>query len=59
MSLRKINSGKEKLTQWCRANKLSIASTKSNLVIFRSRQKGQALDVSIEIDKKYKKRAEE
>ena len=39
-----------KLTQWCRANKLSINFTKSNFMVFRPRQKRETLDLSIQID---------
>ena len=39
-----------KLTQWCRANKLSINFKKSNFMVFRPRQRRQTLDTSIQID---------
>ena len=39
-----------KLTQWCRANKLSINFRKSNFMVFRPRQRRQTLDISIQID---------
>ena len=39
-----------KLTQWCRANKLSINFKKSNFMVFRPRQRRQTLDLSLQID---------
>ena len=38
-----------KLTQWCRANKLSINFKKSNFMVFRPRQRRQTLDPAIQI----------
>ena len=45
-----LNSEMCKLTQWCRANKLSINFKKSNFMVFRPRQRRQTLDISIQID---------
>ena len=45
-----LNSEMCKLTQWCRANKLSINFKKSNFMVFRPRQRRQTLDLSIQID---------
>ena len=45
-----LNSEMLKLTQWCRANKLSINFKKSNFMVFRPRQRRQTLDISIQID---------
>ena len=45
-----LNSEMCKLTQWCRANKLSINFKISNFMVFRPRQKRQTLDLSIQID---------
>ena len=45
-----LNSEICKLTQWCRANKLSINFKKSNFMVFRPRQRRQTLDISIQID---------
>ena len=39
-----------KLSDWCRANKLSINSKKSNFMIFQPRQKRQKYDLAISID---------
>ena len=45
-----LNSEMLKLTQWCRANKLSINFKKSNLMVFRPPQRRKILDISIQID---------
>ena len=45
-----LNSEMCKLTQWCRANKLSINFKKPNFMVFRPRQRRQTLDLSIQID---------
>ena len=45
-----LNSEMCKLTQWCRANKLSINFKKSNFMVFRPRQRRQTLDLSIQLD---------
>ena len=45
-----LNSVMCKLTQWCRAIKLSINFKKSNFMVFRPRQRRQTLDLSIQID---------
>ena len=45
-----LNSELCKLTQWCRAKKLSINFKKSNFMVFRPRQRRQTLDLSIQID---------
>ena len=39
-----------KLTQRCLAIKLSINFKKSNLIVFRPRERRQTLDISIQID---------
>ena len=39
-----------KLTQRCLAIKLSINLKKSNLIVFRPRERRQTLDISIQID---------
>ena len=48
-----------KLTQLCRANKLSINFKKSNFMIFRPRQRRQTLDISIQIDNNVIERVKE
>ena len=45
-----LNSEMLKLTQWCRANKLSITLKNSNVMVFRPPQQRQKLDISIQID---------
>ena len=45
-----INSEMNKLSEWFRANKLSINATKSNYMIFRPRQKRQILDLPLELN---------
>ena len=45
-----LNSEMLKLTQWCRANKLSINFKKSNFMVFRPPQRRKTLDISIQID---------
>ena len=45
-----LNSDMLNLTQWCRANKLSINLKKSNFMVFRPRQRRQTPDISIQID---------
>ena len=45
-----LNSEMLKLTQWCRANKLSINFKKSNFMVFSPRQRRQTLDINIQID---------
>ena len=45
-----LNSEMLKLTQWCRANKLSINFKKSNFMVFRPRQRRQTLDISSQIN---------
>ena len=45
-----LNTEMSKLTQWCRANKLSINFKKSNFMVFRPRQRRQTLDLSLQID---------
>ena len=45
-----LNSEMRKLTQWCRANKLSINFKKSNFMVFRLRQRRQTLHLSVQID---------
>jgi hypothetical protein len=45
-----INSEMNKLSEWFRANKLSINVKKSNYMIFRPRQKRQILDLSLELN---------
>ena len=45
-----LNSEMRKLTQWCRANKLSSTLKKSNFMVFRPLQRRQTLDISIQID---------
>ena len=39
-----------KLSDWCRANKLSINLKKSNFMIFQPRQKRQKYDLAFSID---------
>ena len=45
-----LNSEMLKLTQWCRANKLSINFKKSNFMVLRPLQRRQTLYISIQID---------
>jgi hypothetical protein len=45
-----INSEMNKLSEWFRANKLSINAKKSNYMIFRPRQKRQILDLPLELN---------
>ena len=45
-----INSEMNKLSEWFRANKLSINAKKSNYMIFRPRQKRQILDLTLELN---------
>ena len=45
-----LNSEMLNLTQWCKANKLSINFKKSNFMVFRPRQRRQKIDMSIQID---------
>ena len=47
---RTLNLEMTKLSDWCRANKLSINSKKSNFMIFQPRQKRQKYDLAISID---------
>ena len=54
-----LNSEMLKLTQWCRANKLSINFKKSNFMVFRPRQRRQTLDISIQIDNNVIERVKE
>ena len=54
-----LNSEMLKLTQWCRANKLSINFKKSNFMVFRPRQRRQTLDISIQIDSNVIERVKE
>ena len=54
-----LNSEMLKLTQWCRANKLSINFKKSNFMVFRPRQRRQTLDIFIQIDNNVIKRVKE
>ena len=54
-----LNSEMLKLTQWCRANKLSINFKKSNFVVFRPRQRRQTLDMSIQTDNNVIERVKE
>ena len=54
-----LNSEMPKLTQWCRANKLSINFKKSNFMVFRPRQRRQTLDISIQIDNNVIERVKE
>ena len=42
-----VNSELNRLTDWFRANKLSVNIKKSNFVIFRPRQKRQTLDIKV------------
>ena len=45
-----LNTEMCKLTQWCRAYRLSINFKKSNFMVFRPSQRRQTLDLSIQID---------
>ena len=54
-----VYSEMPKLTQWCRANKLSINFKKSNFMVFRPRQRKQTLDISIQIDNNVTERVKE
>ena len=54
-----LNSKMHKLTQWFRANKLSINFKKSNFMVFRPPQRRQTLDISIQIDKNTIERVKE
>ena len=45
-----LNAEMCKLTQWCRANKLSTNFKKTNFMLFRLRQRRQTLVPSIQID---------
>ena len=42
-----VNSELNRLTDWFRANKLSVNIKKSNFMIFRPRQKRQTLDIKV------------
>ena len=44
-----LNSEMLKLTQWCRANKLSINFKKSNFMVFSPPQRRKTLDISIQL----------
>ena len=48
-----------KLTQRCLAIKLSINLKKSNLIVFRPRERRQTLDISIQIDNNIIERVKE
>ena len=48
-----------KLTQRCLANKLSINFKKSNLIVFRPRERRHTLDKSIQIDNNIIERVKE
>ena len=54
-----LNSELLKLTQWCRANKLSINFKNSNFMVFRPRQRRQTVDISIQIDNNVIERVKE
>ena len=47
-----VNSEFNRLTDWLRANKLSVNIKKSNFIIFRPRQKRQTLDIKVYLSNK-------
>ena len=47
-----VNSQMQNISEWLRANMLSLNEKKSNFMIFRPRQKRQTFDLSLKINVK-------
>jgi hypothetical protein len=45
-----VNSQMQNISEWLRANMLSLNEKKSNFMIFRPRQKRQTFDLSLKIN---------